>query len=84
MQPEEKREIVEVITDKMIVEKDGITINLCYAPSCKDMANRWRKGWDSKPRNRASFLCADVRNEAVNKGDNARSNFLSRRRHRAK
>jgi site-specific DNA recombinase len=43
MQPEEKREIIEVITDK-------ITINLSYAPSCKDMANRWRKGWDSNPR----------------------------------
>jgi hypothetical protein len=39
MQPEEKREIIEVITDKIIVGKDGITINLSYAPSCKDMAN---------------------------------------------
>ena len=50
MQPEEKREIIEVITDKIIIGKDEITINLCYAPSCKDMANRWRKGWDSNPR----------------------------------
>ena len=50
MQPEEKREIIEVITDKIIVGKDEITINLCYAPSCKDVANRWRKGWDSNPR----------------------------------
>ena len=50
MKPEEKREIVEIITDKIIVSKDEITINLCYAPSCKDMANRWRKGWDSNPR----------------------------------
>ena len=50
MQPEEKREIIEVITDKIIVGKDEITINLTYSPSCKDMANRWRKGWDSNPR----------------------------------
>ena len=47
MEPEAKREIVEVITDKVIVGKDEITINLTYSPSCKDMANRWRKGWDS-------------------------------------
>ena len=50
MQPETKRELIEVITDKIIVGKEEITINLCYAPSCKDMANRWRKGWDSNPR----------------------------------
>src|SRR6202050_2847554 len=50
MQPAEKREIIEVITDKIMVGKDEITINLSYAPSCKDMANRWRKGWDSNPR----------------------------------
>ena len=50
MEPEEKREIVEVITDKITIAKDEIIINLCYAPSCKDMANRWRKGWDSNPR----------------------------------
>jgi site-specific DNA recombinase len=50
MQPDEKREIIEVITNKIIVGKDEITINLTYSPSCKDMANRWRKGWDSNPR----------------------------------
>ncbi|MGO8697792.1 MAG: recombinase family protein [Limisphaerales bacterium] len=50
MQAEEKREIIEIITDKIIIGKDEITINLSYAPSCKDMANRWRKGWDSNPR----------------------------------
>ena len=50
MQPEEKREIIEIINDKIIIGKDEITINLCYAPSCKDMANRWRKGWDLNPR----------------------------------
>jgi site-specific DNA recombinase len=49
MTPDEKREIVELITEKIIVDKDEITINLSYAPSCKDMANRWRKGWDSRP-----------------------------------
>jgi site-specific DNA recombinase len=50
MQPEDKRGIIEIITDKIIVGKDEITINLSYSPSCKDMANRWRKGWDSNPR----------------------------------
>ena len=50
MQPEEKRGIIEVITDKIIIGKDEITVSLSYSPSCKDMANRWRKGWDSNPR----------------------------------
>jgi DNA invertase Pin-like site-specific DNA recombinase/DNA-binding XRE family transcriptional regulator len=49
MQPAEKREIIEIITDKIIIGKDEITINLCYAPSCKDMANRWRKGSFLRP-----------------------------------
>ena len=50
MQPEEKRKIIEIITDKIIIGKDEITIKLFYAPSCKDMANRGRKGWDLNPR----------------------------------
>ena len=47
MEPKEKREIVELIIDKITTGKDEITINLCYAPSCKDMAKKWRKGCDS-------------------------------------
>lgn len=50
MPPHEKQELIEVITDKIIIGKGEITISLCYAPSCKDMANRWRKGWDLNPR----------------------------------
>ena len=50
MTPEDKRGIIEIITDKMIVGKDEIVINLSYSPSSKDLANRWRKGWDSNPR----------------------------------
>ncbi|HZL12959.1 MAG TPA: hypothetical protein VFC85_02340 [Verrucomicrobiae bacterium] len=50
MQPAEKREIIEIITDKIIVGKDEITINLSYSQSCKDMAKGERKGWDSNPR----------------------------------
>ena len=50
MPPENKREIIEVIADKIIIGKDEITINLSYSPSCKDMANKWRKGWDSCPK----------------------------------
>jgi hypothetical protein len=46
----QKREIVELITDKIVIAKDEITVTLYDSPSCKDMANRWRKGWDSNPR----------------------------------
>ncbi|HZQ46079.1 MAG TPA: hypothetical protein VFC07_03630 [Verrucomicrobiae bacterium] len=49
MQPAEKREIIELI-DRIIIAKKEITISLCYMPFCKDMANGWRKGWDSNPR----------------------------------
>ena len=47
MPPNEKREMVELITQNIVIAKDEITISLSYSPSCKDMANRWRKGWDS-------------------------------------
>ena len=50
MEPSEKREIVEAITEKIVVGKDEINITLCYLPPGKDMAKRWRKGWDSNPR----------------------------------
>lgn len=50
MEPGEKRGIIEAITDKIIIGKDEITINLCYTPSCKEVANKWRKGWDLNPR----------------------------------
>lgn len=44
MQLEKKRELIEVIADKIVVGKEKITINLCYAPSCEEMAKKWRKG----------------------------------------
>lgn len=47
---DEKRALVEAITDKIIVGKDEIDITLCYLPSCKEMAEGWRKGRDSNPR----------------------------------
>ena len=50
MASEAKREIIELIAEKIVIGKEEITINLCYAPSSKEMANRWRKGWDSNPR----------------------------------
>jgi site-specific DNA recombinase len=50
MQTEEKRELIEIVTDKIVIGKEEITINLYYAPSCEEMAKRWRKGWDSNPR----------------------------------
>ena len=50
MEPAQKREIIEIIAEKIIIGKDEINITFSYSPSCKDMANRWRKGWDSNPR----------------------------------
>ncbi len=50
MQPEEKRELIEIITKEIIIGKDEITINYCYAPSSKEMAKRWRRERDSNPR----------------------------------
>jgi DNA-binding XRE family transcriptional regulator len=44
MQPEEKRELIEIVTNKIVIGKEEITINLCYAPSSKETAIRWRKG----------------------------------------
>lgn len=46
----DKRAIVETIVKSIVVGKGEIELNLCYAPSCKDMAFGWRKGWDSNPR----------------------------------
>jgi hypothetical protein len=46
MQPDEKWEI---ITEKIVIDKDEIAINLYYSPSCKDMAKTWRKGWVMRP-----------------------------------
>jgi len=42
MQPEEKRDLIEVITKEIGIGKDEITLNFCYAPSCKDMAKGWQ------------------------------------------
>ena len=50
MRSEEKREIIEMITDKIVIGKDEITITLYGRHSYKDMAKGWRKGWDSNPR----------------------------------
>ena len=47
---EEKRSIVETITEKIVVGKDEIDISFCYEPVCEDMAKRWRKGRDLNPR----------------------------------
>lgn len=42
--PEEKRKIVENITEEIIVGKQDVTINLCYHPSSSEMmTSRQRK-----------------------------------------
>jgi septum formation topological specificity factor MinE len=50
MPPKQKREIIEVIADTIVIGKDEVTINLSSEPSSKNMANRWRKGRDLNPR----------------------------------
>ena len=50
LEREEKRKIVEAITEKIVVGKEKIEITFCYLPPRKDMALGWRKGWDSNPR----------------------------------
>src|ERR1051325_5585340 len=49
-EPQDKRNIVESLVEKITVGKDEIAISFCYLPSCKDMAKGWRKGRDSNPR----------------------------------
>lgn len=47
---EEKRKIVENITEKIIIGKEDVTINLCYLPSSSEiMAPRQRNHRDSLP-----------------------------------
>ena len=48
---EEKRQIVENITDKILVGKEDISINLCYLPiGSEKAADRQRNHRDSSPR----------------------------------
>ena len=47
---DEKRRIVETITEKIVVGKSNVSITFCYMPSSEDMSKRWRKGWDLNPR----------------------------------
>jgi site-specific DNA recombinase len=46
---EEKRQIVENITDKILVGKEDINIHLCYLPSSENMAKRERNHRGSSP-----------------------------------
>ena len=49
--PEEKRKIIENITEKIIIGKEDVTINLTYLPSSLElMADEQRNVRDSWPR----------------------------------
>jgi site-specific DNA recombinase len=49
LEREEKRKIVECITNKIVIEKDEVSIDLCYLPSSKELSKReWSLG-DSNP-----------------------------------
>jgi site-specific DNA recombinase len=50
MNAEERRDLVEAVTDKIVVGQGEIEIHLCYLPSGKDMSKWWRKGRDLNPR----------------------------------
>jgi site-specific DNA recombinase len=48
---EEKRNIVETITEEIIIGEDEVSINLCYLPNISELAaTRQRKHRDSSPR----------------------------------
>jgi site-specific DNA recombinase len=44
---EEKRRIIESITEKIVVKGDEIDITLCYMPSCEELTKRQRNLSDS-------------------------------------
>ena len=48
--PDDKRAIVEAITERITIGKGEIDITLCCLPPTKDMAKGWRKGRDLNPR----------------------------------
>ena len=50
MDPMEKRQLVEAITQRITVTKDEVLIELFYIPSGKEVAKGWRKGRDLNPR----------------------------------
>jgi hypothetical protein len=50
LEAQEKGEIVEAITEKIVAGKDEIDITLCYMLLWKDMVRGWRKGEDSNLR----------------------------------
>ena len=46
---EEKRKLIESITEKIVVAGDEIDITLCYLPSCEELTTRQRNLSDSSP-----------------------------------
>jgi len=51
LEAEEKRKVVENITERIVIGKDDVTINLCYLPSSSEiMAEKQRGLTDSSPR----------------------------------
>lgn len=50
IEPQDKRNIVETIVERITVGKGEIDISFYYLPPCKEMAKGWRKGRDLNPR----------------------------------
>jgi hypothetical protein len=40
LEQEEKRKIIECITNRIVIEKDGVSLDLCYPPSSKEITKR--------------------------------------------
>jgi site-specific DNA recombinase len=58
--PEEKRNIVESITEKIVVAGDQIDITLCYVPSSEELTKRQRNLWPSNWGSRIGNSCRTV------------------------
>jgi site-specific DNA recombinase len=51
LEQEEKRKVIENITDKIVIDSDEVAINLCYLPSASEiMAGKQRNFMGSWPR----------------------------------
>ena len=48
--PDQKRKVVESITEKIVLTKDQIDITLCYMPTSEEFTKRQRNLWGSLPR----------------------------------